>query len=96
MKLIDIDRLEISKSHIHYIKSYKGRVILMNKQAEILSYYIQFSLEHKPVGLPEIKINFIENPHLPMDEVMPKIISKIYELNDKGALAERGHTESIS
>jgi hypothetical protein len=87
MKIIDIDRLEMLFSHIHYIKRYKGRIVMMNKQAEIERINIQFSIEHKPLGLPDVKINFEDKPHFPVEELLPKIKNKIYELNDKGALS---------
>jgi hypothetical protein len=87
MKLIDIDRLKIEENHVHYIKSYFGCAILMDKTHKILRNELKFSIEYKPMGEPDIKINFINQPDFPIDELMPKLKEKIQKMDDAGILA---------
>jgi len=87
MKLIDIDNLAPIDSHIHYIKNYKGRAVLMDMKSNIFRYEILFSIEYDPVGPPKIKVNFKEHPNFPILVIMPKIKKRINELSDKGMLS---------
>lgn len=87
MKLIDIDRLKEIDSHIHYIKIYRGSTILMGTNSQIFRFEVEFSVEHKPIGPPEIKISFIEHPHFPLATIIKKMKDKIMDMNNNGVLA---------
>jgi hypothetical protein len=87
MKLVDIDKLVALDSHIDYIKKYQGSVIFMNKQMQIYRYNIKFVIEYKPIGDPDIKINFLEHPHFPIVNLISKIKKKIQELDYNGILS---------
>lgn len=86
MKLIDIDRIHITDNHIHYINMYEGSAILMNSESRLFRFNINFSVEHKPVGTPAVKVKFIEHPHFPIIGLIKKIKSKILEMDKKGVL----------
>lgn len=87
MKVIDIDRLKLIDNHIHYIKEYEGSVIIMDKMMKIRRSNIKFSIEYKPVGPHEIKINYFEAGDLPQDTILPKIKERINKLDKDGTLA---------
>lgn len=87
MRLIDIDRLKLIENHIHYIKEYEGSAVLMDKMAKIVRNDIKFSLEYKPMGEPEIKVNFLNTPSFSIDPLIPKIKEKIYKMDQDGILA---------
>ncbi len=89
MKLIDVDKLEVIDSHIHYIKIYKGSAIFLDNRANICRFEVKFSIEYKPIGDPEIKIQFIDKPDFMQDaSVLDKVKRKITELDDKGVLSD--------
>lgn len=88
MKLIDIDRLKPIESHIHYIKIYKGSAILMDMQHRIHRFNVEFTIEYKPIGNPEIQIKFIDHPHFPIINIVKKMKTKILDLDTKGILEE--------
>jgi hypothetical protein len=87
MKVIDIDRLTLIDNHIHYIKEYEGSAVLMDKLARIIRNNIKFSIEYKPMGDPDIKVNFIDSPICPTSELIPKLKEKIQKLDQNGTLA---------
>jgi hypothetical protein len=87
MKLIDIDRLKIEENHVHYIKSYFGCAILMDKSHNIRRNELKFSIEYKPLGDPEIKIDFLTQPDFPITELMPKLKEKIQKMDNEGILS---------
>lgn len=87
MKVIDIDRLRLIDNHIHYIKEYEGSVVLMDKLARIVRNNIKFTIEYKPMGEPDIKVNFIDSPVYPTTELIPKLKEKIQKLDENGTLA---------
>jgi hypothetical protein len=87
MKLIDIDRLKMIESHIHYRKLYEASAVLMDKSARIKRTDIKFSVEYKPVGDPDIKVEFVNQPDFPAESVIPKIIDKISVMDSSGILA---------
>jgi|GEM_PF-1305399 len=88
MKLIDVDKLKVIDNHIHYIKIYQASAILMDNASSIFRFKIEFSIEYKPIGDPEIKIKFIDHPHFPITNLIPKIKTKIYDLDKKGILSD--------
>lgn len=87
MQLIDIDKIEEIGSHVHYLKSYTGSAILMDKHSKLFRFSINFSIEHKPVGEPSIKVSFLEHPHLPVIGIIKKVKEKILEMIKNGAIA---------
>jgi len=87
MKLIDIDKLVVIDNHIHYLKVYRGSVILMDKSSKIYRFNIQFSIEYKPIGNPDIAVKFLDHPHFPITGIMKKVKKRIQELDDKGILS---------
>ena len=87
MQLIDIDKIEEIASHVHYLKSYKGSVILMDRHSKIFRFNINFSIEHKPLGEPFIKVAFLEHPHLPVIGILKKIRERILEMIKNGVIA---------
>ncbi|MBN2544375.1 MAG: hypothetical protein JXB50_01175 [Spirochaetes bacterium] len=87
MKIIDIDNIQPIDSHVHYIKSYKGRAVLMDLKSKIFRYEIEFSIEHNPIEPPKIKVNFKEHPHFPVLTLITKIKHKICEMDEKGIFA---------
>jgi hypothetical protein len=87
MKLIDIDRLTIVENHIHYIKSYLGCAVLMDKMHKIVRNELKFSIEYKPMGDPDIKVTFISPPDYPLTDLMPKLKEKIQKLDQEGTLS---------
>jgi len=87
MQLVDIDKIEEVGSHVHYLKSYKGSVILMDKHSKVFRFSINFSIEHKPVGEPLIKVAFLEHPHLPVIGILKKVKEKILEMVKNGVIA---------
>lgn len=88
MRLIDIDRLKIIENHIHYIKEYEASVVMMDKNARIVRNEIKFAIEYKPLGEPEIKINFLEPPDYPIDPILSKMKEKIQKLDKEGTLSD--------
>ena len=86
MKLIDIDKIEEQKSHIHYIKEYKASAIIMDKKATLSRFNIQFSIEYRPLGSPVINVKFIEQPHFSTNELIENVKIKINEMEKNGAL----------
>jgi hypothetical protein len=84
LKFIDIDRLEVIENHIHYIKTYKGSAIFIGNDSKTCRFGIDFSIEHKPVGLPDIKIKFSEHPHFPIADLIKKVKEKIIDMDKKG------------
>ncbi len=88
MKLIDVDNIEAIKSDIHYIKIYKGSAVLMDDSLKIFRFNIEFTIEHKPIGEPLIKIKFIEHPHFTITDLIQKMKKKIFEMDSKGALLQ--------
>ncbi len=87
MELIDVDRIKVVENYIHYIKTYNASAVLMDKKSKIFRFDIRFSIEHKPVGIPEVKIKFIEHPHFPILGLIKKIKMKIYEMDKRGILS---------
>jgi hypothetical protein len=87
MKVIDIDRLRIIENHIHYIKEYEGSVVLMDKTSRIIRNELKFSIEYKPMGEPDIKVNFVDSPACPVTDIIPKIKEKIQKLDQNGTLS---------
>jgi len=87
MKVIDIDRLILVDNHIHYIKIFEGSAIFMDKMARIVRNAVKFSIEYKPMGEPDIKVNFSEEPSFTTDEIMQKLKEKIQKLDQNGTLA---------
>ena len=87
MQLIDIDKIEEIGSHVHYLNSYKGSVILMDKHSKIFRFSINFSIEYRPLGEPAIRVAFLEHPHLPVIGIIKKVKEKILEMIKNGAMA---------
>ena len=87
MQLIDIDRLEEIESFIHYRKNYKASAIIMAANAQIERYDVKFSIEFKPLGDPDIKVNFETHPHFPVAKLIKKMKDKIQEMNSNGSLS---------
>lgn len=87
MKLIDIDKVEVIEDHIHYIRVYDGSAIFMDKKSAIFRHSIQFTVEHKPLGAPVIKVKFIDHPHIPVVNILQKVKEKIIEMEKNGILA---------
>ncbi len=87
MQLIDIDKIEEIGSHVHYLNSYKGSVILMDKHSKLFRFNINFSIEHKPLGEPVIKVAFLEHPHLPVIGIIKKVKERILEMIKNGDIA---------
>lgn len=87
MKLIDIDRLRIIENHIHYIKEYEGSIIVMDKMAKIMRNEIKFSLEYKPMGDPNVKVDFKEEPPFKPEILMHKIMERIHKMDKDGTLS---------
>ncbi|HOV13843.1 MAG TPA: hypothetical protein PK771_06130 [Spirochaetota bacterium] len=87
MKLIDIDRLKLIENHIHYIKEYEGSCVLMDKMAKIARNDIKFSIEYKPMGAPDIKVNFLGDVAFPVDALIPKVKERIQKMDHDGTLA---------
>ena len=50
MKIIDIDKLIEIDNHIYYIKIYRGSLLLMENNSQIVRKDITFSIEYKPIG----------------------------------------------
>jgi hypothetical protein len=86
MKLIDIDQIQELDTHIHYIKSYKGSVILMDRHSKMFRFNVNFSFEHRPMGDPIIKINFLEHPHFPVIGLIKEVRAKLLEKNRNGII----------
>lgn len=86
MKLIDIDKIEEQKSHIHYIKEYKASAILMDKKAALSRLNIQFSIEYRPLGSPVVNVKFAEQPHFSTNELIENVKIKINEMEKSGSL----------
>ncbi len=86
MKLIDIDKIEEIETHIHYIKSYKGSVILMDRHSKMFRCNVNFSFEHRPMGDPVIKVSFLEHPHIPVIVLIKQVKEKLLEMNKKGII----------
>ncbi len=88
MRVIDIDQINNIENHIHYIKEYEGRLVLMDKMARIIRNPIKFSIEYKPMGAPDIKINLPENSLITeTDPILSKVIEKIHKLDTDGTLS---------
>ncbi len=87
MKLIDIDRLKLIENHIHYIKEYEGSCVLMDKMAKILRSDIKFSIEYKPVGMPDVKVNFLNKMSFPLESILVKVKEKIQKMDQDGTLS---------
>lgn len=87
MKIIDIDNIKPVESHVHYIKKYKGRAVLMDLKSKIFRYEIEFSIEHNPIDPPKIKVSFKEHPQFPVLTLITKIKNKINDMNEKGIFA---------
>lgn len=87
MKVIDIDRLKIEENHIHYIKCYFGCAILMDKFHKIKRNDLKFSIEYKPMGDPDIKIDFLTPPDFPVADIIPKLKEKIQKMDNDGILS---------
>ncbi len=88
MRVIDIDQLVHIENHIHYIKEYKGSLILMDKTAKIVRNPIKFSIEYKPMGSPDINIDLPDLPQYSSnDSVVVKIKEKIIKLDSDGTLS---------
>ena len=86
MKLIDIDKIEEQKSHIHYIKEYKASTIIMDKKAILSRFSIQFTIEYRPLGSPLVNVKFTEQPHFSTNDLIENIKIKINEMEKNGAL----------
>jgi hypothetical protein len=87
MTIIDIDRLEIMESHIHYLKEYKGSLVFMDKKHSIHRSKIEFSIEYKALQDPTITVTFTDELPFPVDQLVPKIEKKIRDLDGRGTLA---------
>ena len=87
MNLIDIDRLKVIENHIHYIKMYEGSAVLIDLKSKVFRFNIKFTIEHRPVGTPIVKVNFLEHPHFPVIDLVKKVKKKVYEMDDKGVLS---------
>ena len=86
MKVIDIDKIEEIETQVHYIKSYNGSVILMDRHSKIYRFSVNFSFEHRPIGDPIIKVNFLEHPHIPIIGLVAKVKTKLLEKSKNGKL----------
>ena len=86
MKVIDIDKIEEIETQIHYIKSYNGSVILMDRHSKIFRFNVNFSFEHRPIGDPIIKVNFLEHPHIPVIGLIAKVKDKLLEKSRNGII----------
>ena len=87
MNVIDIDTIKTVDSHIHYLKKYEGRAILMDKKSQIVRHHITFSIEYGALGEKNILVDFPEKPDLPVESLIPKILKRIIELDKSGILA---------
>lgn len=87
MKLIDVDKIKVIENHIHYIKLYEASAVLMDLKSNIYRFEIKFTIEHKPIGSPQVTVTFKEHPHFPIAALISKIKAKIYELDSNGILA---------
>ena len=86
MKVIDIDKIEEIETQVHYIKSYNGSVILMDRHSKIFRFNVNFSFEHRPIGDPIIKVNFLEHPHIPVIGLISKVKDKLLEKSRNGII----------
>lgn len=86
MKVIDIDKIEEIETQIHYIKSYNGSVILMDRHSKIFRFNVNFSFEHRPIGDPIIKVSFLEHPHIPVIGLIAKVKDKLLEKCKNGVI----------
>ncbi len=87
LKIIDIDRLKIIETLIHYRKEYTGSIILMDSMAKIMRKDIKFAIEYKPVGEPAISVDFGTDKSDELSALVPTIIKKISKLDSDGVLA---------
>ena len=86
MTVIDIDKIEEIETQVHYIKSYNGSVILMDRHSKIFRFNVNFSFEHRPIGDPVIKVNFLEHPHFPVIGLEARVKTKLLEKSKNGII----------
>jgi len=85
MKIIDISDLKKKESPLHYRKEYLG-TITMDIMQQTISSPLSFTIEHKPMGPEEIKIDIQEELDYPMLPVISAVKQHIRKLMEKGAL----------
>ncbi len=80
---IEIEDIHKVESPIHYIKHYVCNV-KFNEESKPYDFYIGFTMEYLPTGIPDITIKFIDEPNQIIKQNEGRIRKKISELEKTG------------
>ncbi|HUW39549.1 MAG TPA: hypothetical protein VMV90_00960 [Rectinemataceae bacterium] len=85
MKVVELKELSRKESAVHYIKEFTGVAVLdsgpLKAEADIA-----FTLEHKPLGPPEITLHVLDPLDWPLLPIVRAIREHILELEKTGRL----------
>ncbi len=85
MKIIDITDIKKKESPLHYRREYTANIVFEIMQQTVNSPMF-FSIEHKPTGPIEIKVDIEEELDYPMLPVITAVKQHLRQLLDQGGL----------
>jgi hypothetical protein len=85
MKVVELRDLCRRESPVHYIKELTAIAVIEWNQRQSESD-VAITLEHKPLGPPEVKVHFLDAVEWPTLPVMHAIKDFVVDLESKGRL----------
>jgi hypothetical protein len=86
MKLLTIDNIKKKDLAIQYRREYQGTAVFTSNFQEKTEKIVSFTLEHSPVGDPEVKVSVVEDLDYPLLPVIIQLKEYIKELDREGKL----------
>jgi hypothetical protein len=85
MKVLELRELKRRETPIHYIREYTAVAVLESASGRAEAS-VAFTLEHKPLGPPEIAVRVLDHVEWPLLPVVKAIRDHLAELDRKGLL----------